>query len=189
MFANERNTMVIRLLIVDDHRAIRESMRALADAAGIAIAGEATVSGATAMAQQHRIDVVVLGINSSRDRGLDALSRLKKRCPDLPILIYAFDDSPFAVAQAHKRGANGYLVKGRDEQVLIEAIQDAVPNEELRNVIDQRTSPRLRAASAAPGHLPVFDDPRADRFCRTRPPCGTSAVTGTAVSCRWREWD
>jgi two-component system, NarL family, nitrate/nitrite response regulator NarP len=152
MYADRSNTMGIRLLIVDDHRAIRESMRALAGAAGIAIAGEATVSGATAMAQQHRIDVVVLGINSSRDRGLDTLSRLKKCCPDLPILIYALDDSPFAVAQAHRRGANGYLVKGRDEPVLIEAIQEAiheaVPAEETRNAIGQRKRPHVSLALA-----------------------------------------
>jgi DNA-binding NarL/FixJ family response regulator len=134
MSVDERNGVGVKLLIVDDHTAVRNAMRSLAIAAGIAIAGEANVFGAAAMARERNADVVLLGINSSLIRGLDALSQIKEVRPDLPILVYALDDSPFAVAKARERGAHGYFAKGRDEPMLVEAIQRVAVGEEIRNV-------------------------------------------------------
>jgi DNA-binding NarL/FixJ family response regulator len=140
--------MSIRLLVVDDHPAIREGFRVLARAAGIVIAGEATTAEtAVALAQDHSVEVVVIGLGLSVSCKLDVLSRIKACRPELPILLYASDDSSFFLAQGRARGASGYLVKGRDEAVLVEAIQRAAAGDDLWSIEPLNGLPRREQAA------------------------------------------
>jgi len=118
---------MIRLLICDDHRIVREGLKQLlADAPDIDVAGEAA-DGAEAIriAREGRFDVAMLDIAMPGRDGLDVLQRFRTELPRLPVLMLStYPDKQYAV-RCLKLGAAGYLNKGADTDTLLEAIRKA----------------------------------------------------------------
>ena len=116
---------MIRVLVCDDHLIVRQGIKQiLADAADIAVAGEAA-DGPDALAQVRRggIDVVLLDIAMPQRDGLDVLKALKAEAPRLPVLMLStYPDRQYAV-RSLKLGAAGYLNKSADSEQLIDAIR------------------------------------------------------------------
>ena len=124
---------MIRVLVCDDHFIVREGIKqVLADAADIALAGEAE-SGPQALRQVRDaaeqtaagggIDVVLMDIAMPQRDGLDVLRQLKSEFPALPVLMLStYPDKQYAV-RSLKMGAAGYLNKSADSQQMIAAIR------------------------------------------------------------------
>jgi two-component system, NarL family, invasion response regulator UvrY len=116
---------MIRVLVCDDHLIVRQGIKQiLADAADIAVAGEAA-DGPDALVQVRRggIDVVLLDIAMPQRDGLDVLKALKAEAPRLPVLMLStYPDRQYAV-RSLKLGAAGYLNKSADSEQLIDAIR------------------------------------------------------------------
>lgn len=84
---------MIRLLIGDDHRIVREGLKqVLADAPDVCIAGEAQ-SGADVLQQVRQLngpdglDLVLLDIAMPQGDGLEVLQILRREFPALPVLM------------------------------------------------------------------------------------------------------
>lgn len=109
----------MRILIVDDHKVVRDGIRyMLSDAPDIEIVGEA--GSAEAMFEiidEDPLDVVLLDIRMEGMTGLDALSRIAADFPQIRVLMLSMHDQPGYVRRAIELGASGYLLKsaGRDE--------------------------------------------------------------------------
>lgn len=116
---------MIQVLVCDDHLIVRQGIRQiLADAADIAVAGEAA-NGPDALARVRAggIDVVLLDIAMPQRDGLDVLKALKAESPRLPVLMLStYPDRQYAV-RSLKLGAAGYLNKSADSEQLIDAIR------------------------------------------------------------------
>lgn len=121
---------MIRVLLVDDHRVVRQGIRQmLADAPDIEVAAEAA-DGIEAMAgiRQHMVcapglHVVLLDIALPGLDGLDVLKRSKAEFPDLAVLMLStYPDSQFAV-RCLRAGASGYLNKTADPDDMVAAIR------------------------------------------------------------------
>jgi two-component system, NarL family, invasion response regulator UvrY len=116
---------MINVLVCDDHHIVRQGIKQiLADAADIALAGEAA-SGPEAVARVREggIHVVLLDIAMPGRDGLDVLKQLKSECPKLPVLMLStYPDRQYAV-RSLKLGAAGYLNKSADSAQMIEAIR------------------------------------------------------------------
>ena len=116
---------MIRVLVCDDHLIVRQGIKQiLADAADIAVAGEAA-DGPDALAQVRRggIDVVLLDIAMPQRDGLDVLRQLRSEWARLPVLMLStYPDRQYAV-RSLKLGAAGYLNKSADSEQLTEAIR------------------------------------------------------------------
>ena len=116
---------MIRVLICDDHHIVRQGIKQiLADAADIALGGEAaTGPGAIARVREGGIDVVLLDIAMPQRDGLDVLRQLKSELPKLPVLMLStYPDRQYAV-RCLKLGAAGYLNKSADSEQMIDAIR------------------------------------------------------------------
>lgn len=122
----------IRVLLVDDHRILREGVRALlADEPGIDVVGEAE-DGESAIAQADRLapDVILMDMVMPRLGGLEATARIKQLHPGIMILIMSMHDNDEYVQQVIKAGASGYVLKGvaADDLVrAIKAVRDGAP--------------------------------------------------------------
>ena len=115
----------IRVLLVDDHRILREGVRSLlTDEPGIKVVGEAE-DGQSAVEQTDRLkpEVVLMDMVMPHLSGLEATVRIKERHPEVMILIMSMHDNDEYVQQVIKAGASGYVLKGVAGDDLILAIK------------------------------------------------------------------
>jgi two-component system, NarL family, invasion response regulator UvrY len=120
---------LIRLLICDDHRIVREGLKQIfADSEDIqtiaeAQDGEQAMTLALTLHAEQQIDLVLLDIAMPLRDGLDVLVALKKAAPELPVLILSTYPERHYAVRALKLGASGYLNKSADPDELIAAIR------------------------------------------------------------------
>jgi DNA-binding NarL/FixJ family response regulator len=111
----------INVLLAEDHRIVREGLRALLQMeADMEIVGEAeNGQQAVLLANQLVPDVVVMDLAMPLLNGLDAISRIRETTPASTrvLVLSSYDDESY-IQQARALGASGYLVKKCAAQVL-----------------------------------------------------------------------
>lgn len=118
----------IRLLIVDDHRIVREGLQALlGDVDDIQIVGAASdgVKG-VALAEQYQPDVVLMDLVMPNMDGIEATRLLTAKYPRMRILILTSFITQDKVFPAIKAGASGYLLKDTGSEELLQSIRQVV---------------------------------------------------------------
>ena len=116
---------LIRVVIADDHELIREGIRKIIrPQKDIQI-----VADAADLAQTLRVtselapDMVILDISLPECDGLEGLEELRRRFPQIPVLILSmYAEERFAI-RALKAGASGYITKAMAAEELIKAIK------------------------------------------------------------------
>ncbi len=102
-----------RILLLDDHPAVRQGLAILLDSRGHAVGGEAdTREDALALLAEGDFDLAIVDLSLESGSGLDLLADLTARA--VPALIYSMHEDPQTIAQALSQGARGYVTK-RDE--------------------------------------------------------------------------
>ena len=117
-------TRKIKLLLVDDHRLVREGIRSsLAKHPSIVIIGEAS-NGKEAVQKCRKLkpDVVLLDLNMPEMGGLEATPLIRKASPTTRICALTVHDSGEYVSQLLRSGAAGYVLKDTSPKELIRAI-------------------------------------------------------------------
>jgi DNA-binding NarL/FixJ family response regulator len=120
--------MPISVLLVDDHKLFRESLRGLLEATtDFAIVGEAgNGMEGQALAENLRPDVVVMDCAMPTVNGLEATLRLRKKLPDTYVVILSMHDEESYVSSAIQNGASGYILKDDVINHLKQAVTVAV---------------------------------------------------------------
>lgn len=113
------------ILLADDHAIIRDGLRQiLADTEDLTVAGEAA-NGQQLLERlaERRWDALVLDISMPGRNGLDLIRQIRSDGRDLPILVLSMHQEEQYAVRALKAGANGYLTKESDTDVLVAAIR------------------------------------------------------------------
>jgi two-component system response regulator NreC len=131
----------IRLVLADDHRLVRDGIRALlADVANISIIADATTGDellailrVQALAQTLP-DVVLLDVSmpsptSQIQSGLEAAKIMAVEFPSLRILFLSMHEEAEYIINAMKSGAHGYLLKSVEKEELTRAIETIARSE------------------------------------------------------------
>src|SRR5262245_36125148 len=115
---------LLRVLLVDDHAIVRRGVRnLLADAFSRSAFGEAEHPHASmAPLEGQRWDVVLLDISLPGRGGMDLLKEVKRLYPQLPVLVLSMHPEAQYAARVLRAGAAGYVTKGSDPAILIEAV-------------------------------------------------------------------
>jgi two-component system, NarL family, invasion response regulator UvrY len=118
-------TDVIRVIVADDHAVVRKGVElVLQRAPGMVLAGEATDSqGALELATQTPCDVVVLDLEMPGSGGLEVLKELRRRKPDVPVLILSTHDEHEYGPRVIRAGAAGFLAKVSALEEIVRAIR------------------------------------------------------------------
>ncbi len=114
-----------QVMIVDDHPLMRRGVRQLLELdSGFEVVAEAG-DGASAIDLANRldIDVILLDLNMKGMSGLDTLNALRRDGVTAQIIILTVSDASSDVFALIDAGADGYLLKDSDPEVLLEAIR------------------------------------------------------------------
>jgi DNA-binding NarL/FixJ family response regulator len=118
--------MTISVLLVEDHRLVREALRdTLAKEPDMSIVGEAgDAAEAFECARALSPDVVVLDIGLPGMNGIEVATRLKEECGAEPkiVALSAYSDKRF-VTEMLRAGAGGYVTKSAAGTELVRAIR------------------------------------------------------------------
>ena len=154
--------MTIRVLLADDQALIRSGFRALIDSApDLQVVGEASDGAqALALARSERADVVVMDIRMPEVDGIEATRRISAEddLAGVRVLVLTTFELDEHVVDAVRAGASGFLGKGVEPQVLLDAIRTVAAGEALlspqatRALISRYLRP-AQAPIAAPASL------------------------------------
>jgi DNA-binding NarL/FixJ family response regulator len=111
------------LLLVDDHRMLRESLRRSLEAAGVDVVGEAA-DGEEALRQAValRPDVILMDITMPGMDGVDATRQLRQRLPSCRVVVLTMHADEAVLARALRAGAVGYLVKDCSVDEVVDTV-------------------------------------------------------------------
>lgn len=121
----------IRVLLVDDHVLVRKGIAGLlATQDDIQVVGEAG-DGFEALEKAEELmpDVILMDISMPRCDGLTAIDLIKKEMPYVKIVMLTYSDDDENLFEAIKRGAQGYLLKDLQPEILINSIRGAAHGE------------------------------------------------------------
>ncbi|MEM5776318.1 MAG: response regulator transcription factor [Anaerolineaceae bacterium] len=135
--------MPIKVLLVDDHKIVRQGVRAyLQTLADITVIAEAD-SGASAVAavEQHQPDVVLMDLEMPGDLdGITATRQVRRLRPETQVIVVTSHHQDEYIFPAVRAGAISYLLKDVEPEELAGAIRKAVQGEA---VLDSRVASRI----------------------------------------------
>ena len=122
-----------KILVVDDNNGIRTALKLLLPMHFAQVELISSPNGLVSRMADFRPDVVLLDMNFHTDintgnEGLFWLSEIKKRCPDVEVILFtAYADIQLAV-EGMKRGAFDFIVKPWDNDKLVDTLKAAFNN-------------------------------------------------------------
>ena len=124
--------MGYEILIVDDEADIRASISGLLEDEGYRTRCAASGQEALDMVAERMPNVVLLDIWMEGMDGLEVLSRLKRRVPDLPIIMISGHGTIETAVQATQKGAYDFIEKPPQADRLLLTCDRAVQEAQLR---------------------------------------------------------
>ncbi|EOI5718779.1 nitrate/nitrite response regulator protein NarP [Cronobacter dublinensis] len=114
------------VVIVDDHPLMRRGIRQLLETdAQFNVVGEASDGAeAIALANQLTPDIILLDLNMRGLSGLDTLTLLRRDGVSARIIVLTVSDARSDVYAVMDAGADGYLLKDSEPEMLLAAIRD-----------------------------------------------------------------
>ncbi|MGB6243529.1 response regulator [Gordonia sp. (in: high G+C Gram-positive bacteria)] len=154
----------VRVLLADDHGAVREGLRMVLEAAGdIVVVGEAaTGAEAVAAARRLRPDVVVMDVRMPEVDGLAATAQVLLETDARVLVLTTFDIDEYVLG-ALAAGASGFLLKSASGSELVAGVRrvadgDAVLDPAVTRIVVQAM--RSRPVAAGPDLADLTDRER-----------------------------
>jgi len=117
-----------RIVIAEDHRILREGLRALISSnPNFDIVGEAE-DGRDAIRCVEKLtpDLILLDLSMPRMNGMEAIKEIKKQCPETKILVLTVHRTEEYILATLRAGANGYVLKDATHAELLMAIKSVL---------------------------------------------------------------
>lgn len=117
--------MSIRILLADDHKLVREGLRALLERQpDLSVVAEAADGReALQLANDTKPDVVVMDIAMPVMNGIDAIRQIAAKLPDSKIMVLSMHGHRQIVMEVLRAGATGYMLKDCAQEDLAQAIR------------------------------------------------------------------
>lgn len=116
---------MIRIVIAEDHAIVRAGLKQMfAIMPEMEVVAEA-VDGDSVLDTLRitRCDILLLDLNMPGMSGPDLIARIKAHWPTQPVLVLSMHDTAQVASRALKAGADGYVTKDSEPEVLLAAIR------------------------------------------------------------------
>ncbi len=120
-----------RLVIVDDHPTMREGIvRVLEREPDLLVCG-ATGSARQALEliESSKPDLVLLDISLGKENGIELIKDLRRRFPEVRVLVHSMHENSVYASRALRAGAKGYVTKSEPPENLLRAIREVLSGE------------------------------------------------------------
>lgn len=117
--------MAYRVVIIEDHRIMREGVKALLERGGeFAVVGEAdTGTEGVGLAQEARADLAIVDIGLPGLDGIEVTREIMRHVPSTKVVILSMYDDEESLVNAIRAGARAYVVKRASSTDLVEALR------------------------------------------------------------------
>lgn len=120
---------LMRVLVADDHPRTRALVRAALEAGDLEVCAEAAdAESAVAAALDTEPDVCLLDINMPGS-GIAAAGRISRALPGTAVVMLTVSRQDDDLFDALRAGASGYLLKGIDEQAMVDSLRRVLRGE------------------------------------------------------------
>src|SRR5258705_11337965 len=122
-----------RILIADDHEAVRSGLRALLEGrAGWEVVAEAHDGNeAVAGAIEKQPDVAIVDHSMPLMTGVEVARRIREHRLATEILLFTMDDSSALALQAFQAGARAFLLKSDADKMLLAVVDSLIGHNTL----------------------------------------------------------
>jgi two-component system nitrogen regulation response regulator NtrX len=164
------------ILVVDDEADIRSSLRMILEYEGMGFEGAASAEEAFAKLSGARPDAVLLDIKMPRVDGLEVLTELRKRQPDLPVIMISGHATIATAVEATRLGAFDFMEKPLERDQVLLKLRNAL---ERRRLEEENRDLRLsfEGRFRMVGESPALESVR-DAIARAAPTKASVLVTG-----------
>ncbi|HTT92543.1 MAG TPA: response regulator transcription factor [Acidimicrobiales bacterium] len=138
----------MKVLVADDQRVVREGLATIVGALpGVEVVGLAADGAeATAMAGEHRPDVVLMDLRMPGTDGIQATAAIRSQFPGTQVVVLTTYADDASIVDALSAGAAGYLTKDATRDDIRRALEAAV---EGQGILDPAVQARLLEAARA----------------------------------------
>ncbi len=116
----------IRILMIDDEAAIRESIETLLTLEGFAVTLAPDGSSGLDLLSRNQYDLLLLDLALPGESGIDLLPRVKELQPNLPVIMITAYGTVANVVDAIRAGAENFVQKPWDNEKLLADIRTAI---------------------------------------------------------------
>lgn len=135
----------ITILLVDDHKLIRESWSFIlnSDPRFLVVGETSNASDAIEIAKEKKPRIVLMDINMSPVNGFDATKMIRKFSPGSKVIGISMHSMPAYAKRMIQVGAMGYVTKNSSRDELLEAIMEVNAGKkyicaEVKNILAQQ---------------------------------------------------
>jgi DNA-binding NarL/FixJ family response regulator len=149
--------MALRLMVADDHLAIRQGVIGLVQGTEIEVVCQAETSEQTVKcAITCEPDVLLLDMRLPDADGLEVMEALRAKGCHVPVLIFSASEDVKELARARRLGAAGFVAKGASREELLDAIRrvaaekSAWTTRQIRQAVSRAASDAIAANDRNP---------------------------------------
>lgn len=122
---------VSRIIVVDDHPVVCNGLRLLvADDPELSICGTTDNAGdCISMLEKIHPDMLLVDVSLNGPDGIELIKRIRQINHNVGILMFSMHDEELYAERALSAGANGYVMKQEDPDILLKAIHQVLNGE------------------------------------------------------------
>jgi FixJ family two-component response regulator len=125
------------IAVVDDDSSVRSALTRLIRSCGFRAQPFSSGGEFLRSIDDHEPDCVVLDVNMPEVNGWEVQSHLSDAKANIPVIVISGEQDPRALGRAKRNGAQHYLRKPIDADLLLGAIRNAI---ESRRLIESRVT-------------------------------------------------
>ena len=112
-----------KILICDDEEGIRESLKLILGDHYNLVTVDSGSMALEVLSHSQEIKVMLLDIKMPKTNGLDVLQEIKKKFPQVKIIMVTGYKSVETAAEAARLGASGYIIKPFKSQEILDTVK------------------------------------------------------------------
>ena len=145
----------MRILLVDDHRLMREGLRALLEREGMLVVGEADSGrGILKAVEELRPDALIMDVSMPELNGIDATRQIVSTAPWVRVVGLSMNADRRFVAAMFDAGASAYVLKTSAADELVQAIREVLAGRRYLSAKLTQTMPGWADSPEPPPRTP-----------------------------------